>query len=258
MVKKIILSVVSTICVASLVVGCGANNKKVEKEISGDEKFIIEASKAINKRWDSQEKGEKENYTTEQYIKILEDENKSLEAAKETIENKEMLKEVESYIEGNKKQIAGSKTQDEELSYKYSEESEKLRKPALINLVDKYGMTINENNKQIYTDFKAKASIINKETEGKEFAEKLATEIEFSKGQEYGIIKYEAVVENTSDFDFQSISYIVDFLDSDGVVVDSDTLYVDNFNKGTKKKVEVSTTKKHEKVNVTLEDQYTK
>lgn len=56
-----------------------------------------------------------------------------------------------------------------------------MRKPALIALVENYGVKINEENQQNYKDFKEKATVIKKENESQSYADKLASEIEFKK-----------------------------------------------------------------------------
>ena len=127
------------------------------------------------------------------------------------------------------------------MQLKYDEESEALRKPALIKLVDDYGVKIDVDNEQIYKDFKEQANVINKENEANAYAEQLAQQITFEKStDEFGYVTYTAIVENTSDVEFDSIFYDVQFKDAEGIVVGNDIVLLENFAPGIKQKVELS------------------
>ncbi|MEY8742003.1 hypothetical protein AB9M62_21245 [Bacillales bacterium AN1005] len=62
--------------------------------------------------------------------------------------------------------------------------------------------------------------MINKENDANNFAEKLAQEIVLEKKtDEYGDFMYTSIVEDTSDFEFDTLQYDVQLKDSDGIVV---------------------------------------
>ncbi|WP_297638631.1 hypothetical protein [uncultured Clostridium sp.] len=246
--KKILKGLIIASC-ALMLVGCGAEGKGA----SGDETFINEASKAVNKRWSSQNTAEKRGYTEGEMEKILNTEISSFEKAKEKIEEKELKNLADNYVEGVKKQIEAEKSNDYEVATKYLKESEELRKPALVSMVDNYGLVIDKENEQTYKDFKAQASVIAEESDAKKFAEELISKIEFKKSKEYSWTKYETILENTSDINFESISYNVQVKDKDGIVVDNSYLYLENFNKGNKQKVDFSTDKEDHEILVTLD-----
>lgn len=139
--KVIVLALLTMTSVG--IVGCSSTNNtsnNQNQEVATDEAFISSFEKAINKRWDEQNKLEKKfatntSYTQEQYtedtIKILENEIEALEKNKEGIKDKDLKEIADNYIEGAKKQIEAQKTNDYDLQYKHQEESDKLRKPAL-------------------------------------------------------------------------------------------------------------------------------
>lgn len=243
------------ICLFSLFfVACGNSSSADQNNVDGNQKFIEVASKAINGRWDEQEKKEKSaSYSQEDYIAIIEKENEKLEGALQEVDNQELLKAGKDYIEGNNMMVEANKTTDDTLMYEYIEKSESLRKPALIKMVDDFGLVIEEKNEQIYKDFKAKATVINKENEAKKFAENLGTNIKFEVSKEYDWSKCVAVLENTSEFDFQDLAYTVQFKDKDGVVIDTGYLNLSNFSKGSKQKVETSTDEDYSTISVELE-----
>lgn len=147
----------------------------------------------------------------------------AIEKSLASVEDKELKELGNKYVEGAKFQIEMFKTNDWELQIEYSEKSELLRKPALIKLVDEYNVEIKEEFQQTYKDFKEQATVINKENEAHKYAENLALETVFEKTtDEYGDLMYTAIIENTSDIEFESLSYDVQFKDNDGIVVGTD------------------------------------
>lgn len=226
------------------ILGCSNQSEKAEEKVSPDDVFIEEFSKAINNRWAEQDKldeTEEDEKYYEKNVEILEKELETIEKSLANVEDKELKELGNQYVEGAKLQIEMFKTDDWELEWEYSEQSERLRKPALIKLVEEYNVIIEEEFQQTYKDFKAQATVINKENEANSYAEKLAQEIVFEKTtDEYGDLMYTAIFENTSDIEFDSIDYDVQFKDSDGIVVGNDYIYLENFTPGAKQKVELT------------------
>lgn len=224
----------------------GCSNHRTEQSKSPDKQFIEDFSKAINKRWTAQENLDeklREDEYNKKNAEILETELKTIEKSLANTEDKDLKETGSQYIEGARIQIEMFKTTDYELQYQYSEESEKLRKPALIKLVDEYGVKIDEEHLQTYKDFKEQAIVINKENDANEYAEKIAQEITFDKSKgEFGDITYTAIVENASDIEFESIHYNVQYKDKDGVVIGNDYIFLQNFNPNTKQRVELAYT----------------
>lgn len=241
--SKKIFSIILIAILSFSIVGCSG---KTASNNSPDEAFIEDFSKAINKRWDEQNKLDDKytsgSLTDEEYItetvKVLESEVETIKKNLDLIEDKDLKEAANNYINGCQKQIDANKTDDFELQTKYMEESEKLRKPALITIVDEFGAKINDEHQQTYKDFKEKAIIIEKDNEAKEFADKIAQEVVFEKHtDEYGVITYVATVENTTDISFSNISYNVQYKDSEGVVTNTDYATINNFTPGQKQNI---------------------
>jgi len=241
---KKIFSLFFALLMVFSIVGCSNQSEKAEEKLSPDDVFIEEFSKAINKRWTEQDKmveTEADEKYYEKNIEILEEELETIEKSLANVEDKELKELGNQYVEGAKLQIEMFKTNDWELEWEYSEKSERLRKPALIKLVEEYNVKIDEEHQQTYKDFKAQAAVINKENEANSYAEKLVQEIVFEKTTDkYGDLMYTAIIENTSDFEFKSLNYDVQFKDSDGIVVNNDYIYLENFAPGVKQKVELT------------------
>lgn len=252
-IKSKVLGLILVSVISFGVAGCSNTNNNASsqsQEQSTDEAFIKDFETAVNKRWDEQDKLDKKaetntSYTDAQYvedtIKILQKEITTLEKNYEGIKDKELKEIATNYIEGCKKQLEANKTEDVELMYKYIEESETLRKPSLIAMVDNYGVKINDEHQQTYKDFKEKATVINKENEAQAYADKLGSEMIFEKSNdEFGDIIFNSIVENTSEIDYKTLSYKVQYKDNDGVVVADDYIYLENFAPGSKQKVELT------------------
>ena len=226
------------------ILGCSNQSEKPKEKVSPDDVFIEEFGKAINERWAEQDKledTEDDKKYYEKNVEILEKELKTIEKSLVNVEDKELKELGNQYVEGAKFQIEMFKTNDFDLQLEYDEKSEQLRKPALIKLVDEYHVIIKKEFQQTYKDFKEKATVINKENEAKSFAEKLAQEIVFEKTtDEYGDPMSTAIVENTSEMEFDSLQYDVQFKDSNGIVVGNDYIYLENFTPGSKQKVELT------------------
>lgn len=121
--SKKIFSILFILTLALGIVGCSSSNNKQE-ELDGNELFIQEFQTSINERWKKQaqldEKYKKDTtFTDEEYsketVKILEDELNTLEESQDTIEDKDLQSYATDYIEGVKKQIQATKTNDYEL-----------------------------------------------------------------------------------------------------------------------------------------------
>ena len=241
---KKFFSLFFTLLMVFSILGCSNQSEKAEEKTSPDDVFIVEFGKAIKERWAEQDKLDQSEEDEKYYkknVEILEKEVETIEKSLANVEDKELKELGNQYVEGAKFQIEMFKTDDWELQLEYSEKSEKLRKPALIKLVDEYNVIIEEEFQQTYKDFKAQATVINKENEANSYAEKLAQEIVFEKTtDEYGDLMYTAIVENTSDIEFESLHYDVQFKDSDGIVVGNDYIFLENFTPGTKQKVELT------------------
>ena len=246
--------VLGLILISSITLGIvGCNNQETRGKqntvVKTDDSFIADFEKAINKRWDEQNKLEKKatnsmNYTEEQYVKdttkILEEEINIMKTNLENVEDKDLKKLGNDYINGVKKQIEANKTNDIELMDKYLKESDKLRKPALISMVDDYKIKVKDAHQQTYKDFKEQATVINKENEAQVFADKLARETVFEKSTDgFGETVFSGIVENTSKIDYKSVSYKVQYKDADGIVIGDDYVILDNFSPGAKQKLEM-------------------
>lgn len=241
--NKLISLILSGVISVSMV---GCNNKITQEDVSGDNIFLESFEDTLNKRWTNgdiiEDKFEEGKFTEEEYynkvIENIQEEINAIEEGKFNIEDKELEKIVDNYIQGNKLQIECFKTENIELQSKYYEESNDLRKPALVSLVEDYGVEIDEEHQQTYKDFKEEATIINKEKDAQDFTNKLANGMVFeSEKNEWGDLEFTTIVENTSEINFASLQFQVNYKNADGIVVGNDWIFIENFDANTKQRV---------------------
>lgn len=252
------LLIILVMILSLTLLSCG---KKVDNELTPNQKIVQLFETTINKRWTAQNKlnAKTEEESIEKTVKILEDEIKPLSENLSAVDDPILKQNITDYIEGVELQIEALKTNDYNLQNEYTEKSDSLRKPALVSLVDTYGIKINTEHEQTYKDFKATASVINKENEAKKYAESLAASLKFEETTDtYGDIELKTILENTSDFNYDALSFDVKFQNADGIVVDTDHIYLSNFNKGEKQQVSLNlySPEPYETILVTLSDFY--
>lgn len=75
------------------------------------------------------------------------------------------------------------------------------------------------------------------ENEAKKYAEKLELEMTFTKIEdEYGSEEFETIIENSSEINFESLSFVVKCKDSNGITLSTEYIYLNDFGAGEKAK----------------------
>ena len=230
-----------------LSLGClvGCNKTEEEKMIDNNEVFVEKFSKALDKRWDITSEADEnlnqgkitENERNKISIDAIQEEIDSTEEALLKVTDEELKEVAKDYVEGDKLQIKYLNATDVEMAWDFYEQSQRLRKPSLIILVEEYGVKVNEEHIDTYNAFKEEATLINKEEEAKKVLDKMATEcLVEKKTDEWGAVEYEIIFENNSEINFKDIEYQVNYKDKDDMVVGSDFIFLSNFNANTKQK----------------------
>ena len=122
-------------------IGC---SKETKVEQTPEQKFVEVFEKEINKRWTETDKLDSKNLDEASYnealVKIMESEVSALKVSSELLTDVALKEIANNYIEGTLAQIEAFKTNDYDLMWSYQEKADKLRKPALVALVDTYGV----------------------------------------------------------------------------------------------------------------------
>ena len=255
--KKILISI--ALILSLLAVGCNATDEP--KSI--DNKFISDVSKAIESRWNYLDTTteESENVYLKQAVQ------KELDILTRYIELNE---EEEIFSDPKLKKIAEDyinalNTQIESLKYytadyvKYDEqwaEGFNERTTLLVQLVDEYGLKIDENK---FAELRENAKVVEENNEIAKEVEDLVKSINFEKVKtEYGWSDFSAIAENSTSVDFEGFEVKIKLLDEDGVTVSDELVWIDNWNKGEKKKLEFSTDTSFSEMKWEVGDYYTK
>lgn len=114
-------------------ISCG---QSVSKDITPEEQFMKVFEKELNNRWTEVEKLESKELDEDKYneelIRIVTKELDEIKKVAEDITDVELKEIAENYIKGAEVQIESFKTTDYELQWKYQEQANRLRKPAIV------------------------------------------------------------------------------------------------------------------------------
>lgn len=252
-------------CLTSLV-GCGASQKSAEtttEEQYYDQKFLNSMAAGLEARWKitnaTDQKIENGEFTDEQiketYIKCVKEEQKQIsDYRNKKFKDSQLQEYALQYINGVDAQGQalkeyGSKNYDTKWSDAYNKRSEALAKIASaykIPISGKYETSYN----QLLSDGKGVEKLSNTMTQ----VDELLKNVDFKETKnEDGWKTYEAVVENTTDANFTDFSANVNLMDKDGVQVESQSVYVSDWNKGAKAKFTFETDKDFKTVNCVID-----
>ena len=229
-------------------VGCGKSNQTDEPKFV-DNAFITDLSHALEKRWDKSDEyakvGESDNPDHyKEYVQIELDILSKYE--NEVFEDSKLKEKALSYINWLKQQ-------DEALAYvnvdyeKYStlwEEAYNNRTKLISEFVNSYGLTVSDKYQSTLTDLITNAKVVQEKEEDKEKIDALVDSLSFELVENsYGYKTYEAILENTTGKDIKSISFTINLIDEDGVVIETTYDSLSNIKKDQKAKVQFMTDK---------------
>ena len=248
-IKSILLPIIMSVTLFT--VGCSSN--KVEEPKSQDTKFIVDVEKALEDRWRYVSKVESGKIDVESESKYLKEcvnkELSRLEKYEDANFNDARLRGIMlDYLDALNTQLDAVKYYSSDYG-KYDDlwtEGYNLRSTAIVELVDDYGLRVDEN----YLDeIKDNAQVVKENDNLNKEIEKISKSIEFVKvNEEYGYKDYSAVVENTTSVKFDDFYVDVKLIDEDGIIVDTNTVGAQNWGPGEKVKFEFSTDKDFEKM----------
>lgn len=264
------------LCLISLsLVACGNNkvNEDVSKntEVSEESKeasnelFLSLASEAINESLEEIISMRNEGtMTNESYANIIERENEKIELLLGNIYDEDLLRVAKDYVEGNKLNIKYNREDEEKGDplerIEYGWERDKLIATSVVELVENYGLVINEENKAFYNNCRKKFDEINKDNENIKIAQDLLSNIEFeavsdeswSEGVEEDWFKYTATIKNTSDVSFRSIDVTLKLVDKDGTSEEGKNI-IWEFYKGTEQDFYFYSPKEYESISIIVD-----
>lgn len=131
------------------------------------------------------------------------------------------------------------------------------RRRILTRLVSDYGLEVEENYKDAFSEHLTNAEVSGIYSKQQETVDALVTEIKFEKepddyyGEKYHT--YSANVENTTGISFEQLNIKVKLYDSEGTVVGTENVYIEKFMAESTEKLEFSTDAEFEKMEVSCD-----
>ena len=255
--KKILTFTI--VMISILLMGCSSENGPK----SVDNQFLSDVSKATEARWEYLDKytDESESVYLKEAVKkelYIIEKYKTLNEEEEVFNDPKLKKIAEDYIEALNTQIESIKYYTSDYT-KYEEQwsdGYNKRSTLLVKLVDEYGLKLDEDG---FAELKENAKAVTEKEKIDEEIEEMVKSINFENVKtEYDWSDYEAVVENSTSVNFEGLEINVKLLDKDGVTVSDELVWVDNWNKGEKKKLEFSTDKSFSEMKWELGSYYIK
>ena len=243
--KKGIVYLLLSVVLATSICGCGSTSTSnssntqtsvsAENEKKSDADFIVNLGKGLEARWtltDSEEYNSEalETMSLAEYQKA--DTlfvNAELDAIGDLdeyeFEDQDLKKLAETYMMGLELQKEGiqyqgtteytKQQQTWDLGYNY-------RAVCMTDLYNEYGLTVDEKFKNNLDDFVAESLTAKKSIAVQEYVDELPSKVEYVKDEEKSddwSTYYKAVIENTTEYEIDSLEIEIDFLDASGVVI---------------------------------------
>lgn len=236
------IRIVGLMLVFLILASCGKKETKEEKFYDDD--FVNALAKGLESRWKYIDENPQDN-SADNYKKAIDTELKELEPYKDKKFKDDKLKELAlAYInqlkEGkNAAEKFGSDSFYEVWSKHVNERTRILSEISNIK-------EIPVKDKKILDELLAKGKEVTDNKEKEQTIKDFITSITFVKNEnesnEY-MQKYEAIVENTTQYTFKSFSISINLINSEGVTVETTYANTQNWKPGSKVKLEFMTDK---------------
>lgn len=258
--KGIVICLLLSFVLATSICGCGSNlssnvgnaetNTNAENEKKTDADFIVNLGKGLEARW-TLTNSEEYNSEALEAMELAEYQkayalfvNAELDAIGDLgeyeFDNQDLKKIAETYMMGLELQEEGiqyrgtteytKEQQTWELGYDY-------RAVCMTDLYNEYGLTVDEKFKKELDNFVAQSLTSKKSIAIQEFVNELPSKVEYVKDEEKSdewSTYYKAVIENTTEYEIDSIQIDIDFIDASGVVIYQTSDYLNNIKAGGK------------------------
>ena len=221
--------------------GCGKKQTKYY-----DSEFITALEKGLQSRWDITDSFKNpDDMTKADYTKAV---NAELDSVKDyknkKFKNNQLHENALAYLNALQQQKSAIKDfSTSNFATKWSRSYDK-RTEILLKINKQHKLKFSSKYESNWTELTRNGSdVANKNKKDQQIAELIKT-IKFKQTKnDYGYKTYAANVKNTTDFSFKSFGLKVKLLNSKKTVVDTQSIYVDDWNKGQINRLEFSTDK---------------
>lgn len=250
--KKVIVFVLAILICFGLV-ACGFGKSQEATLDYADQDFIKDLGKALEKRFDAVEKADSASKG---------DALSDLEEAERT--KKVVDIELDALMDYRNKQFEDAKLQESVLSYLNSLQDSKdafadistdyygalekydaaysARLKLLSIFSSEYSLAVDDSHSDILNDLLTRAKSIERQDAVIEAVENVISTVVFEEVENsYGWKKYRGVLDNTSGYDIDYVSYTIDLMDGEGTVIEQNYASANNIVNGKKYNIEFST-----------------
>ena len=128
------------------------------------------------------------------------------------------------------------------------------RSELIAEFFNTYGLTVSEKYESILKDFLTNANLVQEKKSQEKAIKELVKSIKFELAEnDYGFKTYKAVIENNTGMDIKTISFDINLLDEDDIIIDSQYDSIENWADGKKAKIEFGTDQDFTSTEVTVD-----
>lgn len=241
---KILKPLIAAVLVAVMLCSCGADSRSTTEE-TADQNFLNDLITGLEARWAWLDSDEYDDESTDDLKKAIEKELNVLSKYKDAkFEDSKLQEKAISYINSlnDQKEALFFEATDLDKANELWTEAYATRVKLLDEFINTYNLTVDEKYQDTLDNLLSNATAVKEsEAEKKAVSDFLST-IEFEQTKnEYGYKTYSAIVKNTTGIDFEYFNLMINLLDKDGVILETQYSSLSNIAKNKKVKFEFST-----------------
>lgn len=243
--------------VAALVTGlCACGGSPAEPDYA-DKAFIKDLGKGLEARWAISDSMNMDEVTIEDIKSWAQTELDRIEKYESSqFEDSKLQEKAIRYINCLKESQENAEAYLSENSRNKWDAIYNERTALLKDFVENYGLTVSSKNQANLDELVANGKDVAEENTQRESIDAIVQNLKFKErtdDDDSDFRYYEAVFENTTDYDLKWVSIELNLLDKEGVIISTESVYVENAKKGQKTKLEFMTDKKFKKIDPTLD-----
>ncbi|MGF6991570.1 hypothetical protein M2150_002849 [Lachnospiraceae bacterium PM6-15] len=257
------LIVVLVLAITMAMMGCTKKEDVKEEEYFADEDFMKDLAKGLESRWDFQEQSNFDvaDYYTEKHAEYFEgcvdSELDVISKYKdEKFENDKLKEKAISYInvlsdqkESLKYVTVSSEKFDQEWEKVYTERTKMLEV-----FVTDYDLTVNEKHQKTLDELMLKGELAREDDELKNAMSEMVAGLQFDVVDDgFGFKTCTSQIQNTAGVNFKSISLVINLLDANSTIVDTQYTFLNNLGNGQSAVVEFFTEKEFTSTDIVVD-----
>ena len=247
--KKKALFVLLLLVVFSFGILASCSSSSSDEPKYADKDFIKSVSKGLEARWKLQDA--QTDDSVENLKKAIQAElDEVAEYKNATFEDSVLQEKALKYINVLNESLENAEYYKSVDEYQKWGDIYDQRTIILKDFVDNYELKVSDKYQSTFDELIANGKTAGAKTAQKEAIQKIVDNLEFELKEDdgYGWKKYEAIFENTTEYEIVELGLDLSLLDEDDVIVATEYAHVDNVSKGQKAKVEFSTDKSFERI----------